>query len=118
MIDVARADNVFDDDEFDTVLRLVERHYQLTADEAAELVNVADAEADDLVSVYDFTSVLHERLGDEDKEQVVSLLWQVAYADGRLDKYEDALVRKIGDLLYVSRGAAMRLKHEADSRTS
>jgi len=44
----------------------------------------------------------------------VALLWQIAYADGRLDKYEDALVGKIADLLYVSRGRVMRLKHDAD----
>jgi uncharacterized tellurite resistance protein B-like protein len=41
------------------------------------------------------------------------MLWQVAYADGQLDKYEDSLVLKISDLLYVSRGRVMRLKHDA-----
>ena len=42
------------------------------------------------------------------------MLWKIAYIDGELDKYEDALVLKISDLLYVSRGLVMRLKHEAE----
>jgi uncharacterized tellurite resistance protein B-like protein len=41
------------------------------------------------------------------------MLWQIAYADSKLDKYENALVLKISDLLYVSRPRVMRLKHDA-----
>ena len=44
---------------------------------------------------------------------VAGLLAKIAYADGRLDKYEDALVLKISDLLHVSRGKVMQLKHDA-----
>ena len=40
-------------------------------------------------------------------------MWQIAYADGELDKYEDSLVLKISDLLYVNRAKVMRLKHDA-----
>ena len=42
----------------------------------------------------------------------MSLLWQVAYADGELDKYENSFVLKISDLLHVSRARVMRLKHD------
>ena len=114
MIDVARADHVFDESEFDRVLQLVETHFELTPEEAAELVITAGDEADDLISAYDFTKVLHRHLDANEKARVISLLWKVAYADGRLDKYEDSLVLKISDLLFVSRGRVMRLKHDAE----
>lgn len=113
MIDVARADHVFDESEFDRVLQLVQSHFNLPAEQAAELVVAANDKAEDLVSAYDFTKVLHEHLDHGEKARVVSLLWQIAYADGRLDKYEDSLVLKISDLLHVSRGLVMRLKHDA-----
>jgi len=48
----------------------------------------------------------------------ISLLWQVAYVDGRLDKYEDSLVLKISELLYVSCGRVKHLKHDANPRAS
>jgi uncharacterized tellurite resistance protein B-like protein len=113
MIDVARADHVFDESEFDSVLELVQSHFALPAEQAAELVIAANDKAEDLVSAYDFTKVLHEHLDHGEKARVVALLWKIAYADGRLDKYEDSLVLKISDLLHVSRGLVMRLKHDA-----
>ena len=114
MVDVAQADHVFDDSELDRVLKLIESHFELSPEDALELVNLAGEEADDLVSVHEFTQLLHRHLGEREKAHIVSLLWQIAYADGRLDKYEDSLVLKISDLLYVSRGLVMRLKHDAE----
>lgn len=113
MIDVARADYVFEESEFDRVLQLVETHFELTPQQAAELVNEANDKADDLVSAYEFTEILHKHLDEKEKARIVDLLWQIAYADGQLDKYEDSLVLKISDLLGVSRGRVMRLKHDA-----
>jgi len=115
MIDVARADHIFEESEFDRVLRLVESHFELDPQDAAELVNMASNEADDLISAYDFTNILHKHLDDEEKARIVGMLWQVAYADGELDKYEDSLVLKISDLLHVSRALVMRLKHDAQT---
>lgn len=113
MADVAKADDDFDEDEFDRVLTLCQSHFHLQPNDAAELVNRATEEADDLVSLHSFTDVLHDNLSEDEKARVIELLWAVAYADGNLDKYEDSLVLKISDLLHVSRGRVMRLKHDA-----
>ena len=116
LVDVARADQDFDETEFDALVRLIGREFDLDADDAAVLVNEATERADELVSVHELAQLLHRHLGDGEKARVVELLWRVAYADGRLDKYEDSLVLKISDLLYVPRGRVMRLKHDAVSR--
>ncbi|MBT8089833.1 MAG: TerB family tellurite resistance protein [Gammaproteobacteria bacterium] len=113
MIDVARADHVFDESEFDRILELVRAHFRLEPEDAAQLVIAANERSDEAVSAYEFTQLLHEHLNVDEKARIVSLLWQIAYADGQLDKYEDAFVLKISDLLYVSRGRVMRLKHDA-----
>ena len=114
MLDVARADYVFDESEFERVLKLMESHFDLSPEDAAQLVNDASDEAEDLTSVHQFTQLLHEHLDESEKAHIVALLWQIAFADGRLDKYEDSLVLKISDLLYVSRARVMRLKHDAE----
>ena len=114
MADVARADYDFDEDEFTTLLDLVQIHFALSAEDATQLANEASEVAEDLTSVHSFTQLLHKNLSEEEKAEVVGLLWRIAYADGRLDKYEDSLVLKISDLLYVSRGRVMQLKHEAE----
>lgn len=114
MLDVARADHVFEESEFNRALSLIEAHFDLSPEEAAELVNLATEKAEDLVSVHEFTQLLHEHLSEDEKARIIALLWQIAYADGQLDKYEDSLILKISDLLYVSRGRVMRLKHDAE----
>ena len=115
MVEIARADHVFDQSEFETMLALVTEHFRLSPEDAADLVDRASETAEDVVHLHDFTQILHKQLAESEKEQIVGLLWQVAYADGQLDKYEDSLVLKISDLLYVSRGRVMRLKHDAES---
>lgn len=113
MLDVARADHVFDDSEFTRVLDLVESHFGMAPEDAALLVNAADEKAENLTSLYEFTQLLHDNLEESEKSRIVAMLWQVAYADGTLDKFEDSLVLKISDLLHVSRARVMRLKHDA-----
>jgi uncharacterized tellurite resistance protein B-like protein len=113
MVDVALVDSSFDETEFDRMLQSIKEHFGLDSQQAAELINEANAKADELVSVHEFTQLLHKHLSDDEKARVVRLLWTIAYADGELDKYEDSLVLKISDLLYVSRGRVMRLKHDA-----
>lgn len=113
LVDVARADQVFDELEMQRVIELMAKRFKLSDDDAARLVKSADSQADELVSLHETTQLLHRNLGEDEKADIVRLLWEVAYADGQLDKYEDSLILKISDLLYVSRGRVMGLKFEA-----
>lgn len=113
MLDVALADKQFLQSELEHLQALAESHFGLGHEEAAELIDEARHEAEHLVSLHEFTQLLHNHLSEEEKASIVGLLWQIAYTDGQLDKYENSLVLKISDLLYVSRGRVMRLKHDA-----
>jgi len=113
MIDVARSDHSFDETEFDRILELVRMHFNLSAEDTADLVVAAHERSEESVSAYEFTRLLHDNLDQHEKSRIVSLLWQVAYADGELDKYENSYVLKISDLLHVSRARVMRLKYDA-----
>jgi uncharacterized tellurite resistance protein B-like protein len=118
MVEVARADQVFEKSELVRLLELIESHFALSPEDAADLIDSAAESAEDLVDLHEFTQLLHGHLSEKEKAQIIGMLWQVAYADGRLDKYEDSLVLKISDLLYVSRGRVMRLKHDAEMAAS
>ncbi|HET6629432.1 MAG TPA: TerB family tellurite resistance protein [Woeseiaceae bacterium] len=113
MLDVALADKVFDEAELDRLQEIARSHFGLGPEEAAALIDRAKSEAEDLVSLHELTQLLHNNLSEPEKAEIVGMLWQIAYQDGQLDKYENSLVLKISDLLYVSRGRVMRLKHDA-----
>ena len=51
--------------------------------------------------IHQFTSELNKSLNDEEKLSIIKMLWKIVIADGRIDDYENALIRKISGLLYV-----------------
>lgn len=110
LVEVARADFDFDAEEERSLESLLRRHYDLSDEEASMLLDEADRRVERSVSLFEFTRTLHERLDEGQKSELVGKLWAVAFADGRLDKYEDAMVHKIGELLYVPRSEVIRRK--------
>ena len=101
LVEVARADFEFDQSERDAIADVLRRTQLVSTSEAEELLQLAEAEVDAAVSLYDFIRVLNNNLTTEQKRSIIELLWEVAFADGRLDKYEDYSIRRLADLLNV-----------------
>ena len=110
LVEVARADFDFDTEEVLALEQVLRRQYELTEEEATLLREEASQRVERSVSLFEFTRTLHERLDERQKSELMGRLWTVAFADGRLDKYEDAMVHKIGELLYVPRSEVIRRK--------
>ena len=111
LIEVARADYADDLAEDAAMQRSLEQFFSLDATDAKLLIEEARREADHAVELHQFTRRLHEQLSLAEKHRVVEMLWQVAFADRRLDKYEDQLVGRIAELLYVSRSDLIRIRN-------
>jgi uncharacterized tellurite resistance protein B-like protein len=90
---------------------LLQKHFGLTAAEASDLVATAERAADKSVSLYDFTRVLNDSLAAGEKADVIEMLWRASLADGQLDHYEDHLIGKVAELLYVPRSEVIRLRN-------
>ena len=118
MTEVARADYEYDESEFKLLLDLITSHFQMSPEDAVELANEAGETAEDYVALHGLTRLLNKTLSEREKEYIVTLLWQIAYADGRLDKFEDSLIHKISAMLYIRRRQVMRLKHDANPKTN
>ncbi|MDH3978089.1 MAG: TerB family tellurite resistance protein [Gammaproteobacteria bacterium] len=111
LIEIARADSDRLDVEREAMLAALTEYFPLSADEAAEVLSKAEVAAENSVSLHEFTNLLHSELSYDEKEQIVEMLWRIALADKQLDKYEDYMIGKISELLYVARGDVIRLKH-------
>jgi uncharacterized tellurite resistance protein B-like protein len=112
LVETARADFELREEELAELGRLLADRLGMTSADASSLVARAKEAVERSVSLYEFTRPLHEALSYQEKEEVVRMLWHVALADRRLDRYEDYLIGKVSDLLYVARGDVIRLKHE------
>jgi uncharacterized tellurite resistance protein B-like protein len=111
LVEVARADYQDDVIEDRAMQTLIKEHFQLDDTEAELLLDEARQQADRAVSLQSFTRELHEHLSFDEKSKVVEMLWKVALADDKLDKYEDYVVRKVADLLYVPHSDLIRIRN-------
>lgn len=112
LVEIARAD--FDEtaEEDNEITRILVNYFSVSADEAIALLTEAQVATDDSVSLYEFIRTLHASLSAEERLKVIELLWQLALSDKILNKYEDHLVRKIADLMYVPNSDVIRIKNQ------
>ena len=116
LIEVATIDQYFDDTEFKKLQLLLTQTFSLTEGEVNELVKLAEKEASESTSLYQFTQLINRHCDDQQKYQLTCNLWQMAYADGVLDKYEEHIIRRITDLIHVSHSDFIRAKHHISSK--
>jgi uncharacterized tellurite resistance protein B-like protein len=101
LVEAAHAHDHFDESERNVVARLLERHFKLSPADARQLLAAGEREADQSAELFHFTRIINERLSFEQRIELIEMLWEVAYADGVLDQYEDSLLRRVGGLIYV-----------------
>ncbi|MBT8439926.1 MAG: TerB family tellurite resistance protein [Gammaproteobacteria bacterium] len=116
LMEVASADFEISESERETVRRLVEENYGVTANEAAEIAARAEKDSRHVTSLYPFTQMIKDGCSMEDRIEIVNMLWQVTAADGAIDAHETHLVRKIADLLYVPHSEFIRTRLQHDDR--
>ena len=101
LVEAAHSHDRFDETERRVVLQLLERRFNLSPAEARALLVAGEREADRAAELFHFTRIINERLSFDQRIELIEMLWEVAYADGELDQYEDSLLRRIGGLIYV-----------------
>jgi uncharacterized tellurite resistance protein B-like protein len=102
MVHAATMDDTFDAAERRTIERLLGERFKLAPDAVKALLAAAEKRAEESNQLYAFTRIAVEKLDEQGRAQLIEMLWEVAYADGVLDPDEDALLRRVAGLLYVS----------------
>ena len=110
LIETARADFREDEVEETALKTTLCQTLGLSQSEVAELVTGASARLDEATSLYDFTRVINDYCETGEKFGLITAMWRVAYADGRLDKYEESLIRQVAELIYLPHSDYIRAK--------
>jgi len=110
LVEVAMADHQFSEVELLNLGAILERKFSLSHNELTELINLAKNETDRATSLHQFTQLINQYSTTEEKFKLMKAMWEMAYADGNLDKYEDYIIRKVADLIYVPHTEFIRAK--------
>ena len=102
LIETALADKVFNEAELNSMKETLIKVYKIELKDVEEIINESKKTVSESTSLYQYTRLINDLCDYEDKIQLINNLWIIAFADKHLDKYEEYLIRKISDLLYVS----------------
>jgi len=111
LCEVCTADKQNTKEEEAAVVHTLEKLIDIDQEKAAQLLQTGMEEIENSHSVFDFTSQLSE-LDADMRVALIKAMWEVAYADGELDPMEEALIRKVAALLYVTHSDFIRTKLE------
>ncbi len=113
LFEVSRADHVIQLSELTAVKQALNHLFDLSDAELDTLVELANKESEHASSHYQFTSLINRSFDAATKVRIVEMLWRVVFSDAEMDKYEEATVRKIAELLYVSHSDFIAAKQRA-----
>ena len=101
LLEAADADGAHDEDEHTALRALIERKLALTPTAALELLDAARVRQREAVELFRFTDAAKRAMDENERGGLVEMLWEVVYADGVLDPFEDRLIRSVAALLHV-----------------
>ena len=101
LLEAASADGSYGEAEHLTLCELVARKMALAPDRAAALLDAARARQHQAVELFRFTDAVNRAMDEGERAALVEMLWEVVYADGVLDAFEDRLIRSVAALLHV-----------------
>jgi uncharacterized tellurite resistance protein B-like protein len=110
LLEIAAIDGEFSADEQDVILSILKNEYKMSDNEAASLMDTAQAQREGSIDLWRFTNLINQNYSEEDRIRVIELVWKVIYADGRLDGHEDHLVHGLANLLRLSHSQLIKAK--------
>lgn len=110
LVEVMNSDHELDEREHQEFMAVLQQSYNIAESDLEELTQLAKDETVEATSLYEFTKLINDSYDYEQKVELIENMWRIAFSDKRLDKYEDHLIRKVSELIYVSHSDFIKTK--------
>jgi len=118
LLEVAEADRDFAPEERETIVALLGEHFGLERGEVEALIDFTRAERARTPDLWPFTNAIARAYGEPEKLRLLEMVWQVIFADQRLDAHEDHLARRLQGMLSVNHSVLIEAKQRARAAAS
>ena len=105
----ANADGKIDNNEKENIVQFIKS--QFPEKNASRLFDSLKAKSDDSISFNENINELNKKLSKSEKLDLLRTIWSLILADGVVDKYEENLFYRIGDLIYIKRTELNKIKN-------
>ena len=113
LIEVSRSDEERTEDEKLSIIAILLGLFEFNEEELSNLIELAEDAIEEAHDLHQFTRLLNENYDYSGRKELVVQLWRVAYADGRIDKFEEHIIRRIAGLLHVDNSDFVQAKVSA-----
>lgn len=113
LVHASVIDGVVSEIESGRLAELLKDRFNLTPEQTNELLIAAERREQEAIDLYGFTSKLKHTMSEEERQGMVFMMWEIVFADGKLDPLEDNLVWRAAELLGVSARDRMTMKKRA-----
>lgn len=113
LVRAGHIDGASDVDERRKLEQLLQRRFELSPADAAELIEQAEEEDREAVDLYRFTSVIKRRLDEDGRIRLIEMMWDMAYADGEVHEFEENLIWRVAELIGVSSRDRIHMRQRA-----
>ena len=113
LLETSMADEVLDESELMALKNTLQKDFQINEDEIDELIDLAKENVEDSTSLYEFTRDINDNFDAVERVKLIESMWKIAYADGNIDKYEEHIIRKVSNLIYVAHSDFIKAKLSA-----
>jgi len=116
MVECARVDGAFRDEERDAICHAVREAFALDRETAEILVGVAEKHEDEMWDDWLFTETIKRHFDREEQLEIIRRLWEVAWADEEVHPFEERLIARVARELGLSEQAVARSRQQAGAR--
>jgi uncharacterized tellurite resistance protein B-like protein len=115
LLELAHADDEFTLAERGHIEAVLRRHFALDEETARELVQLAEAERESAIDLYQFTNLVRNSYDLGQKTVLAEVMWGLVMSDGEVARHEAYMLRKIANLLDLRPGYLAAARKRAES---
>lgn len=117
LLEAMYVDHRASENEHAAVTRLLREHFGLPDALALELVRVAGERYAEVLDDWEFTEAVRVGFDADARRQILTMLWEVAYADGDLARLESRLLARLAGQLELDAAAIDAARAAAAARS-
>ena len=102
LVEAAMVDGNFSDEERQIITALVEDRFLGDPGLSEVLISTAEAKARRSVELYSVTKIISQSFSYDERMDILQSIWEVVLSDGRVDDFEDQLMRRLSGLIHIS----------------
>ena len=108
--ELARSDGEITQDELLILMNQIEEITKKVGKNKDEIFKIIKMYSEDSISFYEFVEDINKNYSKKEKLDLLKFLWEMAYADKKLDIEEERLIRRMADLIKIKDLEVLKLK--------